>query len=100
MVDSISLPDTINVGEYLTIEFFGTIGPDGCFSFSHFKTVFSQSKIAIEVWGKNSGESACSDVMVYLDGTTLQIEKMETGTYDVEILQPDGSVLNKLVVVT
>ena len=34
-VDSIHVADTINLDETLRIEFFGTIGDNGCYSFSH-----------------------------------------------------------------
>lgn len=98
-VDSIRVADTIAVGTNLRIEFFGTIGPNGCYSFSHDETDFVQTTVSIKLWGKNSGAGDCPDVIVKLDGMYMDVNFNAAGTYTIQIVQPDNSKLTKNVVV-
>lgn len=98
-VDSIQLADTVEVGTALRIEFFGTIGPNGCYSFSHDETDFVQTTVSIKLWGKNSGANDCPDVEVTLDGMYMDVNFNSSGTYTIQIIQPDNSKLTELVVV-
>ena len=99
-VDSIQLADTVEVGTALRIEFFGTIGPNGCYSFSHDETDFVQTTVSIKLWGKNSGAGDCPAVIVKLDGMYMDVNFNSSGTYTIQIVQPDNSKLLKTVVVT
>ncbi len=98
-VDSIHVADTIKLSETLRIEFFGTIGNNGCYDFSHDETNFSGNTISIKLWGKNSGEDNCPDVIVKLDGTYYDINFTAADTYTIEIIQPDDSKMISKVVV-
>ena len=98
-VDSIQVADTVVTGENLRIDFFGTIGPNGCYSFSHDETDFVQTTISIKLWGKNSGESDCPDVVVKLDGMYMDVNFDSSGSYTIQIVQPDNSKLLKTVIV-
>jgi hypothetical protein len=98
-VDSIRVADTVAVGTSLRIEFFGTIGPNGCYSFSHDETDFVQTTVLIKLWGKNSGSGDCPDVIVKLDGMYMDVNFNSAGTYTIQIVQPDNSKLTKDVVV-
>lgn len=98
-VDSIVLADTIQAGNTLEIEFFGTIGTNGCFSFERFDTEFSQNLVFIKAIGKASGAYICPCVMVYLDGTILQINNLTEGEFTVRVGQPDDTELVETVVV-
>ena len=99
-VDSIRVADTVVVDANLRIDFFGTIGPNGCYSFSHDETDFVQTTISIKLWGKNSGESDCPDVEVKLDGLYMDVNFNSSGTYTIQIVQPDNTKLLKTVIVT
>ncbi len=99
-VDSIRVADTVVVDANLRIDFFGTIGPNGCYSFSHDETDFVQTTISIKLWGKNSGESDCPDVVVKLDGLYMDVNFNSSGTYTIQIVQPDNTKLLKTVIVT
>lgn len=99
-VDSIQVADTVVAGENLRIDFFGTIGPNGCYSFSHDETDFVQTTISIKLWGKNSGEGDCPDVVVKLDGMYMDVNFDSSGSYTIQIVQPDNSKLLKTVIVT
>lgn len=98
-VDSIHIADTIKLSETLRIEFFGTIGNNGCYDFSHDETNFEGTTISIKLWGKNSGSDDCPNVIVKLDGTYYDINFNAAGSYIVEIIQPDNSKITNTVVV-
>ncbi|RLD36149.1 MAG: hypothetical protein DRI73_01185 [Bacteroidetes bacterium] len=98
-VDSIQLADTVEVGTALRIKFFGTIGPNGCYSFSHDETDFIQTTVSIKLWGKNSGAGNCPAVVVKLDGMYMDVNFNSSGTYTIQIVQPDNSKLTEMVVV-
>ena len=95
LVDSILVADTITVGEDLVIEFFGTIGNDGCHSFSHVEDNSEGNVLAFTMYGVNSGAKECPDVIVKLDGTTITVSNLTQGDYTIEITQPDQSVLTE-----
>lgn len=98
-VDSIQMPDTIQFGDTLKIELFGTIGENGCYSLDKIEPVFEDSIITVSVWGLNSGSDVCPDVMVYLDGTTIAFTGLQKETYQIIFLQPDDGKLEQQVVV-
>ena len=98
-VDSIHVADTINLDETLRIEFFGTIGDNGCYSLSHDESSFEGTTLSIKLWGKNSGADECPSVIVKLDGTYFDINFSSAGTYTIEIIQPDNSKIVRIVVV-
>ncbi len=92
-VDSISLADTITTADTLFISFYGTIGDNSCYSFSHFYPQTNVDTINVEVWGKLAPGENCDSVIVYLDGEQLKILNFDEGTYFVHVKQPDGSLL-------
>lgn len=98
-VDSIVLADTIQAGNTLEIEFYGIIGRNGCVSFERFDTGFSQNMVAIKAIGKSSGANICPTVMVYLDGTILQINNLTKGEFTVKVGQPDDTELVETVII-
>ncbi len=98
-VDSIQLADTVELGTALRIEFFGTIGTNGCYSFSHDETDIDQTTVSIKLLGKNSGEGNCPTVVVKLNGIYMDVDFNYSGTYTIQIIQPDNSKLTELVVV-
>ena len=98
-VDSIVFADTIQAGNTLEIEFYGIISCNGCASFERFDTVFSQNSVFIKAIGKSSGAGVCPTVMVYLDGTILQIVNLTEGEFTIRVGQPDDTELVETVVV-
>jgi hypothetical protein len=99
-VDSIAVPNSIAVNDSFDINFYGTVGTDGCFKFSHFKTDRSNNEILIECWGKvNTSAENCPTVMVFLDGEELSYTIDESGNYLLKIKQPDNSFLEKQITV-
>ena len=92
-VDSIHLADTITTTDTLFISFYGTIGYNECYSFSHFYPQTNVDTINVEVWGKLAPGENCDSVMVYLEGEQLIIINFDEGIYFVHVKQPDGSLL-------
>lgn len=92
-VDSISLADTITTADTLFISFYGTVGNNGCYSFSHFYPQTIADTINVEVWGKLAPGENCTSVMVYLEGEQLKIINFDEGTYFVHVKQPGGGLL-------
>lgn len=92
-VDSISLADTITTSDTLFISFYGTVGNNSCYSFSHFYPQTIADTINVEVWGKLAPGENCDSVIVYLEGEQLKIINFDEGTYFVHVKQPGGGLL-------
>ena len=92
-VDSIVVADTITVGEELVIAFYGLIGNNGCYSFSHVEDNSEGNVLAFTLYGKNSGADECPQVIVKLDGATITVTNLLQGAYTIEITQPNQTKL-------
>ena len=92
-VDSISLADTITTIDTLFISFYGTIGTNDCYSFSHFYPQIDEDTINVEVWGKLAPGENCDSGLVYLEDEQLYVINFDEGFYFVHVYQPDGSIL-------
>jgi hypothetical protein len=94
MVDSLSHPDTISVNDTLKIKFYGFVGPDGCYEFSRFEVHSKTNELVLTVWGsKPNFQTACPEVLVYLDGKEYKTVFNQAGLYHIKINQPDNSLL-------
>ena len=99
-VDSIAFADTISTTDTLSISFYGTIGNNGCYSFSNFYPVTNEDTLDIEVWGKLAPGEDCASVMVYLEGEQLNVINFDEGTFFVHVRQPGGGLLiDSLIVI-
>jgi hypothetical protein len=95
-VDSIQVPKTITSGTPFDITFFGTIGTNGCYSFSHFNQTLTGNEIIIEAWGKVEAKAfVCPTVMVYLDGHKATVTIQTPGSYILKIKQPGNKYLER-----
>jgi hypothetical protein len=94
MVDSISHPGTISVNDTLKIKFYGFVGPNGCHKFSRFEEHKNNNELDLMVWGsKLNFQTACPEVLVYLDGKEYKTVFNQAGLYHIKINQPDSSIL-------
>ena len=50
-------------------------------------------------FSKSSGANICPTVMVYLDGTILQINNLTKGEFTVKVGQPDDTELVETVII-
>ena len=87
-IDSIQHPDTVVFGKTLNIKFYGTIGPNDCYSFSRFVGGITGNQINIAAFGKFSNGTVCASVMQYLTGDTLGVNLVTSGTYVIHVMEP------------
>ena len=80
-------------GDTLTLKLYGTIGSDGCCSFSRFDETKQPLRLDLSVWGQRSSADACPAVMVYLNGKEYRVIATQQGWYSINIHQPGGSLL-------
>ena len=94
MVDSLSNADTISVNDTLRIKFYGFVGPDGCHKFLHFEEQKISNQIELTVWGsKPNFQTACPEVLVYLNGEEYKTVLNQARLYLIKINQPDNNIL-------
>ena len=99
-VDSIQVPKIITSGIPFDITFFGTIGTNGCYSFSHFNQTLKDNEINFEAWGMVDAKAfVCPAVMVYLDGHKLTMTIQTAGLFTLKIKLPDHKFLVRQITV-
>jgi hypothetical protein len=98
-VDSMSHPSFAATSDTITIRVFGTIGPDGCHSFSHFEDTRQPLRLDLTVWGQVIAATACPSVMVYLNGKVYKLVATQQGWLSINIHQPDGSIVTDSIIV-
>jgi len=95
-IDSVKVPESIVTNKPFDIEFYGTVGTNGCYKFREFKTEKTESEIFVETWGQvNKSTGICPEVMVLLQGKKLNCTIERSGNYTLKVRQPDGSYLKK-----
>jgi hypothetical protein len=98
-VDSVQIPASASVGDTVSVRFFGTIAADGCSSFSRFEDSISSQSVDLIVWAKREASAVCPAVMVYLDGRIYRFIPEEASQVTITVHQPDGSVLQRTLLV-
>jgi len=74
--------------------FFGTVGSDSCFKFSHFQSYYESNNLELALWGKKESSSGnCATGNVDLSGQSYRVYPVQTGYLNVTVRQPDGSIL-------
>ncbi len=100
-VDSIHVADTVRSNTPFSVDFFGTIGFDGCFNFKTFKKNIQDSIISVEAWGSyEKMDGQCPTELVTLQGRKLSMSIPIPGNYILIVKEPDYSVLVKRIKVT
>jgi hypothetical protein len=98
-VDSIAHTSFAASNDTIVVRFFGTIGNDGCHSFSHFETARQALQLDVTVWGQRQEASACPAVMVYLEGREYKFVPAQMGWLKIIVHQPDGSAIKDSIIV-
>jgi hypothetical protein len=97
-VDSLTVqdPQIAGTGESFTVHLYGLISPDGCSSFSRFKSYWKNQDLIIEAW-KNVKVNAtvCPTVLVFLDQDLSLNRASLPDKFVLKVKQPDGSYLEK-----
>jgi hypothetical protein len=98
-VDSISHTPFGAMSDTLVVKVYGTIGNDGCCSFSRFEDIKQPLQLDLTVWGQRSSSVACPAVMVYLDGRDYKWIATQQGWFTINIHQPDNTLLKDSIVI-
>lgn len=101
-VDSIEAPTQIASSDTLTVQFYGTVGPNGCYSFDGFETEKHDGRLTITpVVQYRGGEGMmCTMAIVPLEETYTAAPPFEEGSLTLEVPQPDGPDVTATVEVT
>jgi len=89
-VDSIQHADTITVGEVFEVYFFGPIGPNSCYSFSHFVPSFGLQSMYFSLYGVEEKRNDCIDGGKYMNGQGAGLQDMTAGEWSITVFQPAG----------
>ena len=98
-IDSLNHTPFVGLGDTLSIKLFGTVGTDGCHSFSHFEDLQQPLQLDLTVWGQKTSSEVCPTVMVYLNGKEFKSVATQQGWYRINIHQPDGSFLKDSIII-
>ena len=88
-IDSIQMPATLKLGQSLKIKFYGTIGNNGCYSFSRFAPKAEGNTITVTAYGKLEEKDVCAEVISRLEGGLLEVNLLDTGRYVVHVSNPN-----------
>jgi hypothetical protein len=97
-IDSLKMPDTINFGNVLNVDFYGLIGDNSCYTFSKFNQLQSgasdpANSMRMEVLGIYQDDGNCQAQQVYMSPATASITGLLAGEFVMLAVQPDGSVM-------
>lgn len=100
MVDEIDSPETVAVNDTIAFRLYGTVGNDGCYSFSHFEDYKQNMAVDLTLWGKHDATSGtCTQAVVFLNGREYPAIPSQQGIFYINIHQPDGTTLRDSVIV-
>ena len=99
-VDSLTFsPPQPSVGDILHVQFWGTVGHDTCYGFTHFEATRESLQVDVTAWGTHVCGRVCGDAMIYLDGEELLVSPLYEGNLRIVVHQPGGAVLVDTVAV-
>ncbi len=98
-VDSIGAPNEIASNQPLTLRFYGTVGPNACFSFRNFETHREPNLLQVVVVGRYESTGRCGPGEVLLGGEPLQVSPPFVHPLVVSVQQPAGAPLTREIAV-
>lgn len=98
-VDSVSGPTAVSGGAKFSIYFWGTVGPNGCYSFKEFKTTRTSSALDVTLYGRNIDGAgyACPQSVTRLSGLPFEVTPPVSDPFIVTVHQADNSVLTRTI---
>ncbi len=99
-VDSIVAPRNVARTDTLRVRFYGSVGPDGCWSLDSVERQTTSSTLDVTFRGAHDERSGieCTQMLVYLDHGE-QVAPPLTGPFIITAHEPDGSRLTRTVTV-
>ena len=101
-VDSIQAPDSVQLANKFTLQFFGTIGDNSGYSFDKFELQQHDNKATIRAIGKKNTEKEPLQptTISYLDNHSIDLKADTIGTFHIEIENPGlHQLLKKTVII-
>ena len=98
-VDSLQVPETINLMDTVNCKFYGFIGSNLCYQFSHFEVEKVSGQIYFKLWGFNTGNEICATAESKLKGKEYKFVAVNRGVLKINVLQPDNTVLKDSVMI-
>lgn len=99
-VDSIVAPSRIEVSDTLSVRLRGTVGPNGCYSFSRTATERSPRQVRLVPLVNRTTQGACTMALVPLDETVQVDPPFVPGTLTITVPQPNRENVSATVEVT
>ncbi len=94
-VDSVSAPAAIAPADTITVRFFGSIGPNGCYSLVDAPTTRTPALLEVRFNGKRV-DALCIQTPIFLDHTQRLVPPF-VDPFTIRVLQPDGATLEHIV---
>ncbi len=99
-VDSIQVPDTVSVSQTFKLQFFGTIGNNGCYFFDRFEVERQSNTVSVQVIGKYQvgRDGMCPEILPFLDEKFIHLKADSIGEFFIEVKNPGlNQYLNKTI---
>lgn len=98
-VDSLHVTETVSLSDTVICRFWGYIGPNLCYQFSHFEVEHNSGNVNYKLWGFNTGAEICATAISSLNGKEYKFIAEHQGKIIINVLQPDNSVLKDSVLI-
>ncbi len=98
-VDSLNVPDSIAFNDTLICKFWALIGSNLCYQFSNFETKLNPKQIDIKLWGYHTESEVCATAVSVLRGKEYKFIPEAKGLFQINVFQPDNSILKDSVLV-
>lgn len=100
-VDSLDYPAEIAPSDTLRVDFHGTVGPDGCYSFDRFDVERTQHRLTVTpvVRHTTADDVGCTMAIVPLDRTFTAAPPFAEGVLTLVVPQPNGEEIRVAVTV-
>jgi hypothetical protein len=100
-IDSMYAPDSIPSTSNLEIRFWGYIGDDSCYSFSHFQALQQQNELDVTLWSKHHYvyRQTCPSANIRIENVVFRVFGLSPPSMRIRVHQPNGDILVRDVVV-
>lgn len=98
-VQRIDVPAQIAPSDTLAVQFYGTVGPNGCYSFARFDVERTTSRLTItpKVQYRGGDDVMCTMAVVPLEETYRAAPPFSEGTLTLVVPQTDGAAVTETV---
>ncbi len=98
-VEHVDAPAAVASEDRFHVKLAGTLGPDGCHSFSHLRSMRGRDHVEVQAIGKRlvGDDVGCKDESVPLEAWLAVYPPYEGETFTVVVRQPDGTTTEQIV---